>query len=158
MAAEEVAVTREPGDGPPRGSSASSEERLNVSLLILQRVDHLELRVERFEDKMDVRFAAVDARFSALEDKMDARFAAVDARFSALEDKMDTRFGAVDARFAAMDTRFVAMDTRFAATDAKIDEVRRELSAKIDGQTAKMVWLFGLILVAVIAKVFIPHL
>ena len=140
MAAEEVAVTREPGDGPPRGSSASSEERLNVSLLILQRVDHLELRVERFEDKMDVRFAAVDARFSAL------------------EDKMDTRFGAVDARFAAMDTRFVAMDTRFAATDAKIDEVRRELSAKIDGQTAKMVWLFGLILVAVIAKVFIPHL
>ena len=125
MAAEEVAVTREPGDAPPRGPSIS-EERLNVSLLILQRVDHLEMRVERFEDKTDARFAAVDARFVTLEDKMDARFAAVDARFT--------------------------------ATDTKIDELRRELSAKFDGLSAKIVWIFGLILVAVIAKVFIPNL
>ncbi len=118
MAAEEVAVTREPGDVPPRGPSAS-EERLNVSLLILQRVDHLEMRVERFEDKTDARFAAVDAKFIALEDKM---------------------------------------DTRFAAMDTEIDEVRRELSAKFDGLSAKIVWIFGLILVAVLAKVFIPQL
>ena len=136
MAAEEVAVTREPGDGPPRAPS-TSEERLNVSLLILQRVDHLEMRVERFEDKTDARFAALD-------DKMDARFAAVDARFAT-----------VDARFTALEDK---MDTRFAATDTKIDEVRRELSAKFDGLSAKIVWIFGLILVAVIAKVFIPHL
>ena len=114
MATEEVAATREPGGGPPHGPEGP-EERVSLSLLILQRVDHLEQRLERLEDKMDVRFAAVD--------------------------------------------------TRFAATDAKIDELRRELfakidgqTAKIDGQTAKMVWLFGLILVAVIAKVFIPHL
>ncbi len=78
-----------------------SLERVSVSLLILQRVDHLAQRLERRKDKMDARFAA---------------------------------------------------------TDVKIDESRRELSAKIGGQTAKMVWLLGLILVAVIAKVFIPHL
>ena len=132
MATEEAAATREPGGGPPHGPEGP-EERVSVSLLILQRVDrveqridHLEQRLERLEDKMDARFVAVDARFVA-----------VDARFAAIEDKMDTRF---------------------AATDAKIDDLRRELSAKIDGQTAKMLWLFGLILVAVIAKVFIPHL
>ena len=118
MATEEVAATREPGGGPPHGPEGP-EERVSVSLLILQRVDHLERRLERLEDKMDARFVAMDARFAAIEDKM---------------------------------------DTRFAAMDAKIDELRSELSAKIDGQTAKMVWLFGLILVAVIAKVFIPHL
>jgi uncharacterized protein YqgV (UPF0045/DUF77 family) len=143
MATEEVAATQEPGGGPPRAPDGP-DERVSVSLLILQRVDHLEQRLERLEDKMD-------ARFTALEAKMDERFAAVDARFAALEAKMDERFAAVDARFAA--------------TDAKIDDLRRELSAKIDtqsrkidGQTAKMIWLFGLILVAVIAKVFIPHL
>ncbi len=114
MAAEEVAVTREPEDGPPRGPAAS-EERLNVSMLILQRVDRVEQRIDHLEQRLE--------------------------RF---EDKMDARFAAVDARFSAMDT--------------KIDEVRRELSAKFDGLSAKMVWLFGLILVAVIAKVFIPHL
>ena len=118
VAAEEVAVTREEGDGPPRAAFAS-EERLSVSMLILQRVDHVEMRVERFEDK-------VDARFTAHEQKVEARFVAVDARFSTLEDKMD--------------------------------EVRRELSAKFDCLPAKIVWIFGWILVAVLAKVFIPHL
>ena len=118
MATEEVAATREPGGGPPHGPDGP-EERVSVSLLILQRVDHLEQRLERLEDKMEARFAAVDARSAAIEDKMEARFAAM---------------------------------------DVKIDDWRRDLSAKIDGQTAKMVWLFGLILVAVIAKVFIPHL
>ena len=136
MATEEVAATREPGGGPPHGPEGP-EERVSVSLLIMQRVDHLEQRLERLEDKMD-------ARFAAMENKMDTLFAV-------MEDKTDTRFAAVDAQFAA--------------TDAKIDELRRELSAKIDdqsrkidGQTTKIVWLFGLILVAVIAKVFIPHL
>ena len=118
MATEEVAATREPGGGPPHGPDGP-EERVSVSLLILQRVDHLEQRLERLEDKMEARFAAVDARSAAIEDKMEARFAAM---------------------------------------DVKIDDWRRDLSAKIDGQTGKMLWLFGLILVAVIAKVFIPHL
>ena len=118
MATEEVAATREPGGGPPHGPDGP-EERVSVSLLILQRVDHLEQRLERLEDKMEARFAAVDARSAAIEDKMEARFAAM---------------------------------------DVKIDDWRRDLSAKIDGQTGKMLWRFGLILVAVIAKVFIPHL
>ena len=86
---------------------------------ILQRVDHLEMRVERFEDKTDARRTAVDAKFIALEDKM---------------------------------------DTRFAAMDTESDEVRRELSAKFDVLSAKIVWIFGFILVAVVAKVFIPQL
>ena len=42
------------------------------------------------------------ARLQALEDKMDLRFNAVDERFKAMDDKMDLRFNAVDIKFQAL--------------------------------------------------------
>ena len=101
MATEEVAATREPGGGPPHGPEGP-EERVSVSLLILQRVDrveqridHLEQRLERLEDKMDARFVAVDARFAATDAKID------DLRRE-LSAKLDDQSRKIDGQTAKM--------------------------------------------------------
>ena len=211
MSSDLVAAAQEAGDAPPPGPS-TSDERLSVGLLILHRVDHMEQRFERVEDKvdtrctalegkmdarytaledtihtrctaledkmdarfgtmdarfgtMDARFGTMDARYASLEDKMDtrfdtmdARFGTMDARYASLEDKMDTRFGGMEAQFGSVAARLVTVDERFMSIDAKIDSLRRELSVKFDEHSSRISWMFGLIFVAVIAKLFISHL
>jgi hypothetical protein len=137
MAAEEAAA-REPG-GP-----SGPDDRINVSLLILQRVDrveqrvdHLEQRLERFEDKVDARFTALDAKF--------------DAKIDDLRKDIDARFGVVDGKFDGLRKD---IDARFSAVDGKFDGLRRELA----GMNSRMVGLLVLLLVAVLAKLFLPHL
>ena len=69
------------------------------------------------EQRIDLKFEAMDAR-------MDARFAQVDARFA----QVDARFDAVDARFAQVEGRFDALDARFDASDYKVlGTMEREL-------------------------------
>ena len=87
MATEEPAAGRDAGDSPSPGSDGP-EERVSVSLLILQRVDHLEQRLERLEDKMETRFAA-------MEDKMDTRFATLDAKIDGQSARMLWLFGLI---------------------------------------------------------------
>src|SRR5258708_32520123 len=54
-----------------------------------------ELSTQRFEARLDARFAELDA-------KIDSRYAALDAkidsRYAALEAKIDTRYAALDAK------------------------------------------------------------
>lgn len=63
----EAAAAREPG-GP-----SGPDDRINMSPVILQRVDrveqrvdHLQQRLERFEDRVDARFNALDAGVEGL--------------------------------------------------------------------------------------------
>ena len=142
MAAEEAAATREPG-GP-----SGPDDRINVSLVILQRVDrveqrvdHLEQRLERFEDKVEARFTALDAKF---DDKFDGQRKEMDACFGALDAKLD----------AKVDGLRKDMDARFTAVDAKFDGLRKDIA----GMNSRMVGLLVLLLVAVLAKLFLPHL
>ena len=129
--AAEEAAAREPG-GP-----SGPDDRINVSLLILQRVDrveqrvdHLEQRLERFEDKVDARFSALDGKF--------------DAKIDGLRTDMDARFGVVDGK----------IDGLRKDMDGKFDGLRRDLA----GMNSRMVGLLVLLLVAVLAKLFLPHL
>lgn len=143
--AAEAAAAREPG-GP-----SGPEDRINVSLVILQRVDHLEQRLERFEDKVDARFNAFDAKIDDLRKDMNARFGGMDAKIDGLRKEMDTRFGGVDAKFDGLRKE---MDTRFGSVDGKFDGLRRDMA----GMNSRMVGLLVLLLVAVLAKLFLPHL
>ena len=57
------------------------------------------------EDRMDVRFEAVDRQFLALDSRMDARFESVDRRFESLESAMRSQtrtllFGMIGAMTA----------------------------------------------------------
>ncbi len=73
-------------------------------------------QVTAVEERMDLRFAAVDQRFTALEERMDLRFAAVDQRFTALEQRIDDRIGGLRdellAAFRGELVRAVAGQTR----------------------------------------------
>ena len=52
------------------------------------------------EDRMDVRFEAVERQIKAL----DVRFDAVDRRFESLDARMDARFGSVDRHFDSVES------------------------------------------------------
>lgn len=67
--------------------------------------EKIDLRFTAMQEQMGQRFGAVDLRFAAMQEKMDQRFAAVDLRFTAMQEQMDQRFAAVDQRFEAIDRR-----------------------------------------------------
>jgi hypothetical protein len=56
------------------------------------RLDDLNHKVDRIDQRMDERFNLVDARFNELESRMDTRFNAVDARFDSMQREMNARF------------------------------------------------------------------
>lgn len=75
-----------------------------------------------------------------LEERMNIRFEAVDHRFEAV----DHRFDAIDQRFDAIDHRFDAIDGRFALQKAElIGELRGEIIKGITSQTRTV--MFGLV-------------
>jgi len=144
LISEEAAATQEPGDGGGR-----------LHLGLVRWIDH---RLERLEDRLSCdiqelrrQTAGLDARLAASETKADARMAGLDARLAASEAKADARMVGVDARLAASEAKQAAsehkMETRFAALDAKI-ETKTNLS----------IGLMLTILVAVLARLFYPHL
>jgi len=79
--------------------------------------------------------AELKAGQKALEEKMDLRF-------TAMQEQIDQRFIAVDQRFTAVDQRFTAiqeqMDQRFEAVDRRLDFIQQLMLVTIAG-------IFGLI-------------
>jgi len=79
--------------------------------------------------------AELKAGQKALEEKMDLRF-------NAMQEQIDQRFTAVDQRFTAVDQRFTAlqeqMDQRFEAADRRLDFMQQLMLVTIAG-------IFGLI-------------
>ncbi|MFF1539851.1 response regulator [Microbacterium sp. NPDC058269] len=76
-------------------------------------------------NRMDTRFAAMDAKFDARVDAQDAKF---DARFDAQDAKFDARFDAQDAKF----------DARFNRFEQEIFEVKIAI-ARLEGPTPRLI-------------------
>jgi archaellum component FlaC len=76
------------------------------------RLDDLNVKVDRGFEQIDKRFEAVDRRF----EQVDKRFEQVDRRF----EQVDKRFEQVDKRFDEIDRRFEKVNDEFVA-------VRREM-------------------------------
>lgn len=91
------------------------------------RVTALDVKLDRFMDETEARFAAVDRRF----DQVDARFNQVDARF----DRLETRFGQFEDRLDRLETRFGQFESGFDAMNVKfglvIDLLARALGVTL---------------------------
>jgi tetrahydromethanopterin S-methyltransferase subunit G len=74
------------------------------------RLDDLNHKVDRLDQRMDGRFNAVDVRFDSIESRMDKRFGLMDARFNAVDKRFDSLESRMDRRFGEMESR---MDARF---------------------------------------------
>ncbi|WP_350282230.1 hypothetical protein [Nitrosomonas sp.] len=98
---------------------------------IIESLAELKAGQKALEEKMDLRF-------NAIQEQIDQRFAAVDQRFTAIQEQMDQRFIAVDQRFIAVDQRFIAVDQRFEAIDRRLDFIQQLMLVTIAG-------IFGLI-------------
>ena len=131
-------------------------KKLILALLFIAAgclTSHQALAVEiapRISDREIIEaLTALRAGQKALEEKMGLRFQAIDARFEALDRRIDTRFDAIDARFEALDRRadalFEAIDTRFEARDRRIDGLRQTMLALFGAMMALIVALFGYI-------------
>ena len=89
-----------------------------------------------FEEKVFLRFDAIDARFNSI----DARFNAVDERFNAV----DARFDRVDARFDSLENRVEKLEMKqydtkpiweealrkISETDTKVEQLRSDMKTE----------------------------
>jgi exonuclease VII large subunit len=78
-----------------------------------QRLDDLQVQMDKRFEAVDQRFESIDKRLDDLQTQMDKRFEAVDQRFEAMQQMMDKRFEVVDQRFESMDKR---LDQQFQLT------------------------------------------
>ena len=67
-------------------------------------------RITRLEDKIDTRFAQVDARFAAQDEK-------IDARFDSQDEKIDARFDSLESDVAEINLKLTALIAALNATD-----------------------------------------
>ena len=85
-------------------------------------------RITRFEDKIDTRFAQVDARFDSQDEEIDARFAAQDER-------IDARFAQVSARFDSLESDVGEINLKLTALIAVLNATG-PVDAAIEGRLA----------------------
>ena len=109
----------------------------------------MEERVSLLEAKLDEHsrgLTEVRQSVARLEERMEVRFDAVDARFRSIEGRLgstDSRFDAVDHRFDAVDHRFDAVDRRFDAVDRRFDSIDNSLSRLVAIHLASMTAMVG---------------
>jgi hypothetical protein len=113
-----------------------------------------ELATRRDLEAIMTRFDNVDRRF----DTVDQRFNAVDRRFDAVDQRFDVvghDFQAVDARFDAIGhdvkafgARFGAVDARFDAFGHRVDGLRSELIATVEGAFRRQLWALLALMIA----------
>jgi uncharacterized protein YPO0396 len=78
------------------GDTRTLGERLDTD------IGHVRKEIVELENRIGLRFDAVDLRFQALEQGLDARFAAVDDRFGRAEEAWELRFDGLEHRFVGM--------------------------------------------------------
>jgi chromosome segregation ATPase len=99
---------------------------------MIRRSEFLEY-MEAFEERLIIRFQAIDARFDGIDqrlDAMDARFGGIDHRL----DAMDARFDGIDQRLDAMKVRLDRSNERFDGVDERFDAV----DARFDGMDSRL--------------------
>lgn len=109
---------------------------------IIESLAELKAGQKALEEKMDLRF-------NAMQEQIDQRFTAIDQRFTAMQEQMDQRFTAVDQRFTAVDQHFTAMqkqiDQRFIAVDQRFEAIDRRLDFIQQLMLVTIAGIFGLI-------------
>ncbi len=75
------------------------------------------------ENELKLEIRSTEKRLSSKINKIDARFASIDARFN----QMEARFSDIDARFNQMEARFSDIDARFNIIESKLDKVLAEV-------------------------------
>lgn len=109
---------------------------------IIESLAELKAGQKALEEKMDLRF-------NAIQEQIDQRFTAIDQRFTAMQEQIDQRFTAVDQRFTAVDQHFTAMqkqiDQRFIAVDQRFEAIDRRLDFIQQLMLVTIAGIFGLI-------------
>lgn len=108
---------------------------LLTSVLVAMPVAAVDVAPRISDREIIESLAELKAGQKALEEKMDLRF-------NAMQEQIDQRFTAIDQRFTAMqeqvDQRFIAVDQRFEAIDRRLDFIQQLMLVTIAG-------IFGLI-------------
>ncbi len=108
---------------------------LLTSVLVAMPVATVDVAPRISDREIIESLAELKAGQKALEEKMDLRF-------NAMQEQIDQRFTAIDQRFTAMqeqvDQRFIAVDQRFEAIDRRLDFIQQLMLVTIAG-------IFGLI-------------
>ena len=109
--------------------------------IVEQKIDALSLSVDRRFDEVREHFVEqreyIEFAFGRLDQKMDVRFAQIDARLAQMDvrfERMDVRLAQMDARFERMDARLAQMERRFGQMDGRFDRLERKLDSLIDRQ------------------------
>lgn len=82
----------------------------------------------------------------------------VEQRVDHLGQRVERFEGRANAYFAGIDGRFASLDSRFFAIEAKIDNIGRDMDAKIGRLQTLISTMLVLLLVPIIAKLFFPQL
>jgi hypothetical protein len=83
-------------------------------------------------NRMDVRFARMDAR---IDEKFAAQDARIDEKFAAQDARIDEKFAAQDAR---IDEKFVRIDEKFVGVEHELAELRIAV-ARLEGPPRRFV-------------------
>jgi hypothetical protein len=84
------------------------------------------------KEYLDLRFAAVDARFDGLEGRFESRFDAIGFRFESLEGSFGSRFDAIGFQFEALEHKLMG----------EIKGVREDMQRLAREQTWRLVTAF----------------
>jgi hypothetical protein len=96
--------------------------------------------LDALEQRMELRFKAVDHQFEAMDQRfeaMDQRFEAMDQRFEAMDQRfesMDRRFETLDRRFDGVDQQFGGVDQQFEAVGQRLETMEHKLLATMRGE------------------------
>ncbi len=113
---------------------------------IREAIVHLEQRMDRRFEGLELRLDAIDRRFEGIDRRLDA----IDRRFEGV----DRRFEALDRRLEALDQRFIGIDQRFGGIDGRLLGLGQRLEILDTRAARQFMWLVGIqisTLVAVVA-------
>ena len=160
MSAPEEAATKEPGAG--ESQAGSGKPPVDVTWLILQRLEDLQRQQEGLERRLEARIDALEsrmeARVEALESRMETRLGALAQRMDALEARVEARFGefgqrfdALQGRFAAIERRVEGIETRLEVQGAELRNLSTLVTSLADEQRWMRRWIVGLLASLVLA-------
>ena len=86
--------------------AAGGEEKVSVSLLILQRLDRIETRMDRIDTEMRAGFERLDAKIDAVRKELDGKIERVGAE---LDGKIERVGGRLDSVVRWAVTTFIAV-------------------------------------------------
>ena len=95
---------------------------------------HVESKIDWLQSTMNIRFEAMDKRFSDHTANIDNRFETVDKRFDAIDKRFDDFTASINKRFEAIDKRF---DDFTANINKRFEEFTANINKRFDDANTK---------------------